>query len=128
MLKKLRNLLIIVVVLGAIGYVAFLVFVNPAGFVNKEDLINSYFDNIASDTVCDDHFNSETTDYCTTFKSLIDQKTVEVSSLTPSGTSYVAVVLVDGVEIEFTFTFNEVTVTGIKSILNKTYYEIDFIV
>lgn len=128
MFKKLGKLLIILVGVGGVGYVAFLVFVSPSGFTEKEELINSYFENITSSTVCDDHFNTETQDYCTSFTSIIDTRTIEVSTLTENGDNYTVVVLVDNVSLEFDISFVEIEVTGLKAFLNSTYYEIDFII
>ena len=127
MLKKLKKLLIIVVAIGAIGYVSFLVFVNPAGFTDKEELINSYFDNIESDDLCDDHFNSETNDFCISFTNLLDSREIEVIDLTKNGDDYIVTISIDGTEGEFDITFVEIEVTGLKSFLNKIYYKIDLI-
>lgn len=127
MLKKLKKLLIIVVVIGGIGYVSFLVFVNPAGFVDKEELINSYFDNIQSDDLCDDHFNPETKDFCVSFTNLLSSREIEVIDLTKNGDDYIITITIDGTEGEFDITFIEIEVAGLKSFLNKTYYKIDLI-
>ena len=127
MLKKLKKLLIVVVVIGGIGYVSFLVFVNPAGFVDKEELINSYFDNIESDDVCNDHFNPETNDFCVSFSNLLDSRVIVVTNLTKNGDDYVVTITIDGTEGEFDISFIEIEVTGLKSFLNKTYYKIDLI-
>lgn len=127
MLKKLKKLLIIVVVIAGVGYVSFLVFVNPAGFVDKEELINSYFDNIKSDDLCDNHFNPETKDFCISFTNLMDSRVIEVIDLTINGDNYVVTISIDGTEGEFDITFIEIEVTGLKSFLNKTYYKIDLI-
>ena len=89
--------------------------------------INSYFTNIESETVCGEHFNSETEDFCLNFTNLIDEKTLEVTNLTKNGEDYTITVSVDDVDIEFDVTFVEIEVTGVKSFLNKTYYEIDLI-
>ena len=128
MLKKLRKLLIIFVVLGGLGYIAFLVFVNPSGFTDKEELVNSYFDNIQSSDVCDEHFNPETVDFCTSFKTLLDGRTLEITDLSKNGDQYELTILIDSVETEFIVSFIEIPVTGLKSFMNGTYYKIDFII
>ena len=127
MFKKLGKLLIIIGIIGGVGYVGFLVFVNPGGFTNKEELINSYFENITSTTVCEDHFNTETESFCSDFQTLIGSRVIVVTTLTASGSEYEVVLTLDGVETEFVITFVEVEVTGVKSFLNSTYYRIDLI-
>lgn len=127
MLHKLGKLLIIIVIIGGLGYIAFLVFMNPSGFTNKEDLIKGYFNNISSESACEDHFNSETLNFCDNFQNLIETRTIEITDLLQNGDNYKATVLIDDVEIEFIITFIEIEVTGLKSFLNTTYYEIDFI-
>ncbi len=127
MLNKLKKLLIYIVVLGGVGYGGFLVLVNPGGFTNKEELINSYFTNIESETVCIEHFNSETEDFCLSYTNLMDNNTLEVKTLTKNGNDYIATVSVDSVDIEFDISFVEIKVTGLKSFFNSTYYLIDVI-
>ncbi|KFZ26146.1 MAG: hypothetical protein KQ78_01642 [Candidatus Izimaplasma bacterium HR2] len=127
MLNKLKKLLILIVVISGVGYGGFLVFVTPAGFTDKEVLINSYFTNIQSEEVCTDHFNSETTDFCLNFQTLLDDKTLEIASLTKNGENYIVIVTVDDVDIEFDVSFIEIEVTGVKSFLNNIYYKIDII-
>lgn len=127
MLKKLRNIVIVLAILGGIGYGSFLVFVNPSGFTDKEELINSYFDNIQSESTCDNHFNTETQDFCLNFTDLLDSRTLEITNLAKSGEGYLVTILVDNVSLEFDVTFIEIEVTGVKSFLNSTYYKIDFI-
>ena len=127
MLNKLKKLLIMIVVISGVGYGGFLVFVTPAGFTDKELLINSYFTNIQSEEVCTDHFNAETTDFCLNFQTLVDNKTLEITSLIQNQDDYRVIILIGGVETEFDITFIEIEVTGVKSFVNKTYYKIDII-
>ncbi len=127
MLNKLKKLLIMIVVISGVGYGGFIVFVTPAGFTDKEELINSYFDNIESDDLCDDHFNSETNDFCISFTNLLDSREIEVIDLTKNGDDYIVTISIDGTEGEFDITFVEIEVTGLKSFLNKIYYKIDLI-
>ena len=127
MLLKLRNLLFIVIIIAGVGYAAYYVFMVPGGFTDKEELVNSYFENIQSDTLCEDHFNTETEDYCLSFQLLIEDKTIEVTTLTKSGDNYLVTVLVANEEMQFDVSFIEIEVTGLKSFMNSTYYSIDII-
>ena len=127
MIKKFLRFIIIIVVIGALGYGGFLVFVNPAGFTDKEELINSYFENITSESLCEDHFNTETEDFCINFQTLIEDKTIVVTSLISNGSGYRVQALIDDEETEFDFTFEEIEVTGLKAFMNSKYFKIDLI-
>ena len=128
MLLKLRNLLFGIIILAGVGYAVYFVFIIPAGFTDKEELINSYFTNIQSESLCEDHFNSETEDYCLNLQLLIEDRTLEVVTLTIDGDNYLATVSVNGEDIEYEISFIEIEVTGLKSFMNSTYYLIDFII
>ena len=125
MLLKLRNLLFVVIIIAGIGYGVYYVFVIPSGFTDKEELLNSYFDNFETESSCENHYNPETEDFCINFQNSNGTRTLEVTDLTKNGDDYVVNVLVGGVETEFNFTFIEVEVTGVKSFMNSTYYLID---
>lgn len=127
MLLKLRKILIIIFIVVAIVYVLFLVFYKPNGFTDKEGLVNSYFKNITNESVCDDHFNPETADFCEYFQFSSQDKTIEIMSLTADGDNYLVVILLNTREVELVVSFIEIEVAGLKSFLNKTYYLIDLI-
>jgi len=128
MLLKLRNLLFGLIIIAGVGYAVYFVFIIPAGFTDKEELINSYFTNIQSESLCEDHFNPETEDFCLNLQILIENRTLVVTTLTKDGDNYLATVSVDGVDNIFEISFIEVEVTGLKSFMNSTYYLIDLII
>ena len=127
MLLKLRNFLFVVIIIAGIGYGVYYVFMIPGGFTDKEELVSSYFDNIQSESLCVDHFNTETEDFCTNFQAVIEDKTLEITDLTKSGDNYLVTITVDTEEMEFEVSFIEIEVTGLKSFMNSTYYYIDII-
>ena len=126
-MKKLGKIVLILAIVGGLVYAGILVFVNPAGFVNKEDLTKSYITNIATTDVCETHFNTETQSACEIFKDSLSGHTVSVVSTTVSGENVVLVLDIDGTQGTFTVLFVEEEVTGLKGILNKYYYYIDVI-
>ena len=127
MLLKLRKIFIILIILAGLGYSVYFIFIIPAGFNDKETLVESYFENIRSSDVCDEHFNSESEVYCLGFTDLMDGKTLVISDLGPNGDNLTLNIVVDDVDMEFTVSFVEIEVSGVKSFMNKTYYLIDII-
>ena len=127
-MKKLgKRLLIFIGILGVL-YAAYMIFMMPSGFVDKNALVNSYIDNLSASDVCEEHFNEETAGHCAALTGLMKDHTVVVVNTTTSGDNLIVYLTVDGSEINFVVSFIEVPVTGLKSFFNKTYYYIDFMI
>ena len=127
-MKKIGKIFLIIVIVGAVLYGAFMVFVNPGGFVDKSTLTNSYIDNLTKTGVCADHFNEETQAHCDSMTDLLKGHTVVVVSAIVSGENINLTITVDSAEMSFVVSFVEVEVTGLKSTFNKTYFLIDFMI
>ncbi len=122
-----KRVLIFVGIIGVL-YAVYMLMVMPGGYVDKNDLVNGYVDNLNSSDVCLDHFNEETQGHCAAMTELLKDHTVVVTSTVTSGDTLIVYLTVDGSEVDFVVSFVEVEVTGIKSVFNKTYILIDFMI
>ena len=127
-MKKVGRLLIIIIVLGAIGYGFYMIFVMPKGFVNKEDLAQSYFENISSSTLCEKHYSPETLSNCEEVKQSFSGETITVSNVSSFGDTVTVTITLGDNDETFDVTFIKEDNSGIKAIFNKAYYFIDTIV
>ena len=126
-MKKLGKRLLIVVIIVGVLYGAYMLFVMPAGYTDKDQLATDFFTNINDANACDTYFSSETASYCESFTALFEGETVGVSRTVTSGSTIIATVTVGTNSEEFTVSFITKEVTGMKSFFNKEYYYIDII-
>lgn len=126
-MKKIGKIFLIIVVISAVLYAVYMFVILPKGFTNKEVLARSFFDNIATEDLCDTHFNPETDSFCTTFQDLLKTQTIVVGTVTSFGDEVTVGILVGGNTEEFTMTFIKESNSGPNSIFNKFYYKIDTI-
>lgn len=105
-----------------------MIFVIPAGYVSKTDVVNGYITNLNSADVCEKHFNEETQDHCASMTGLLKDHVVLVTSQAIVGETIIVSLTVDGIAMTFEVSFVAVEVTGVKSFFNKTYYYIDFMI
>lgn len=127
-MKKFGKRVLIFVGFLGILYAAYMVFMIPSGYVSKVDLVNGYISNLDSSDVCEKHFNLETETHCESMITLLKDHEVEVTSVAGSGENIILTLTLDGSEIYFEVSFIEVEVTGVKSVFNKIYYLIDFMI
>ena len=126
-MKKFLRLLLILIVLGIIGYLVFIFIVMPSTNNSQTALAESYFINIGEDDLCETHFNPETITYCTTFQDLLKSETMIIESAVKSGEIVNVTITIGSTHEVFKVTFIEIPVTGVKGFFNNTYYEIDMI-
>ena len=105
-----------------------MIFVMPAGYVNKTDVVNGYINNLNSIDVCEEHFNEETQNHCTSMTNLLKDHVVVVTDQQVVGDTIVVSLTVDGIVMTFEVSFVAVEVTGVKRFFNKVYYYIDFMI
>lgn len=122
-----KRVLIFIGFLGVL-YASYMIFMMPAGYVNQTDVVNGYITNLKSTDVCEKHFNEETQDHCASMTNLLKDHVVVVTSIVASGDDMIVSLTVDGVIMQFKVSFVAVPVTGVKSVFNKTYYYIDFMI
>lgn len=122
-----KRVLIFIGIIGVI-YAAYMIFVMPAGYINEADVVNGYITNLNSADVCEKHYNEETQDHCDSMTTLLKDHIVVVTGTSANGDLITLSITVDGVAMEFDVSFVEVEVTGVKSVFNKTYYLIDFMI
>lgn len=126
-MKKIGRFFIIILVLGAIGYGFYMIFVMPKGFVNKENLAQSYFENISSSRLCEEYYNPETLSNCETIKAQFSGETLIVSNISSFGDTVTITLTIGESDETFDVTFIEEENSGLKGIFNKKYYYIDII-
>ncbi len=126
-MKKFLRLLLIIIVVGIIGYLTFIFIVMPSANNSQTALAESYFINIGEDNLCETHFNDETISYCTTFQNLLKSETIIIDSVVKSGEIVNVTITIGSTSEVFEVTFIATTVTGVKGFFNKTYYKIDMI-
>lgn len=126
-MKKFGKFVLIILIIGAVLYGSFMIFVNPSGYTNTEDLTRDFFTNIHSNSACSTYFNPETEEFCDTFTALFDGETIVIDSLSRTNRSVSVTISVDGNSDSFEVTFVEIPVTGIKRFFNSSYYKIDII-
>ena len=122
-----KRVLIFVGILGVL-YAAYMIFMMPSGYVNKIDVVNGYIANLDNADICEKHFNEETQNHCDSITNLFEGKEVIITNTVVDGDNIILSVTVDGIAMEFEVSFVAVTVTGVKSVFNKIYYYIDFMI
>ncbi len=126
-MKKLGKRLFIIIIVGAVLYGAYFLFMKPNGFVSSSAVSESFFSSLSESDVCENHFNSETTDLCTVVVDELDGKTVVVDDVVTSGSETTVTLTVDAVEISFVITCITQEPSGLRGILTNEYYLIDTI-
>lgn len=126
-MRKLYIILIIFfMVLGLVGFF-YLGFVRATGFKTKNDVIESFVENIPSSDVCETHFIDATFDSCSTFVDLLVDDNVTVKSSTAVQEKMLVVLTINDNDAEFIFHFQTTKNTGLKSVFNKQYFLIEYI-
>ena len=124
-MKKAGKRLLILAIIGVILYGAYFFLARPTGFTDRRALVESYFTNIASSSVCSDHFNPETVSYCESYSALYDGQTVTIDSLTQTATTVNVTISINGNTDTSVVTFITEPLTGIRGFLHNQYYLID---
>lgn len=125
-MNKIFKSIVIVVVVGGFLFGFYYLFMRPTGFTTQEDVVSSFVESM-NETDCSIHFTEETTDICTTFVGLFDDVAFTTTNM-EAGTTSVDVTFVVG-DVEEVFTFHVVVVepSGLRGILTKYYYLIDYV-
>ena len=125
-MNKFFKITIIIVAIGIVGYGFFLLFVSPDTNNSKTTLTASYFDKVTDDSVCEDHFNTETVSFCETFTDELSTATFTHSEALVGVNVAVTITIGDNEDI-FIVTFVEEENTGVSGFFHKTNYAIDTI-
>jgi hypothetical protein len=126
-MKKLGKRLLIVLIIVAVLYGGYMIFINPSGYTDKEKLATDFFENIDNANACTTYFAEETTDYCESFVALFDGETITVEDTRSTSSGVTVTISIDGNEDDFLVTFIAEVVTVIKVFFNSRYYYIDVI-
>ena len=116
----------IIIVIGAALYLFFILFVSPQPINDKEILTRTFIDNVADAEVCNDYFNPETINLCTTFSTLMATEDYEYQ-LASLGDDILVIFSDDTDTVTFKFTFIEEPNSGISGFFHKVNYYIDTI-
>lgn len=125
-MSKFLRIVLIIGVIGALIYAFFLFFVSPAYNHDKLTLVQSYFDNITSESLCEDHYNADTLSHC-----LVVQNGLKTATFTHeevlSGEAVIVTITIGTTSDTFTVTFVEEDNTALSRLFHKTIYYIDLI-
>lgn len=125
-MRKLGKFLLVIVVLGGIGYGVFTFFLSPTVNNDKLTLTASFLDNITDATVCESHFNPNTISLCESFQTTMGSTSFTHTEVA-AGSNVVSTITISGNDESFTFSFIEEENTGLGAFLNATNYYIDLI-
>lgn len=126
-MKKVGKWVLIFVIIVGVLYGAFMLFINPSGYTNREDLARDFFTDIHSAQACSKYFSVETADYCETFTDLFIGETLTVDSVSSTVNKVTVTISINGNSDSFDVTFVELDVHGVKGFFHNVYYRIDVI-
>jgi hypothetical protein len=125
MLKKLLRVIIILGLISGAVYTFYLTIMMPRGYKDETLLVDGFIKDIAVESACDDYFNPETKDLCTSFQSNLEGETVTASEFVTVDDEIRVTLAIGENSDTFTFTFVEVEETGLRAFFNSKYYYID---
>ena len=125
MLKKLLRMIIILILISGAVYTFYLTIMMPRGYKDEMLLVDDFIKDIAVESACDDYFNNETKDLCTSFQTSLEGETVTVSEFITVNDGLRVTLTIGENSDTFTFTFVEVEETGLRAFFNSSYYYID---
>ena len=126
-MKKFGRFLLVIIILGALGYGFYMLFVMPKGFVKKEDILTSFISNVGQANVCEEHYNPETYSNCEAIVAGLTGESVAITDLSAFGSEVTMTLTIGDTDEDFTVTFIEEEVTGLSGFFNSKYYYIDII-
>ena len=123
-MKKLLIIVIIIGILGGSGYFGYTYLSTPSGFTTKEEVIQSFFENLNDPDVCQTHYDTFTAENCAHIVSLLKDDTVVVTNTSVIGGDMNLSVRINGNPGTFVVNFVTEPETGMKARFNPEYYKI----
>ena len=75
--KRMAKRLLIIGSIVGVFYVSYLILLKPNGFTTSGDVTKSFIANLEQTSVCEDHFNAETSSICDTIVDSLEGSDVE---------------------------------------------------
>ena len=123
MKKLLKKVGIIIIVVGVL-FGVYTLFVAPNGYTSEEEVVTDFFMNINSPTVCEETWYEDTQAVCEFLVTELGDKEIVITETVDSVDGMLIRLTADSTELEFYATFDEYSPTGLRSIMNDTYYKI----
>lgn len=126
-MKRWGRRLLVLLILGGIGYGSWFLFLRPTGFTNQVELTEHFFTFAANDGICEETFDAETMALCESFRPQLAQHSYTIESVRSFGSQVTITLTSDAGDVSFTVTFQETPTTGVRRYLHPVYYTIDTI-
>lgn len=125
-MNKLFRLIIILVIVSGFLFGFYYLFMRPVGYTSQVDLVNGYLSDLNVEN-CETHFIDETQDVCSEFVSLFDEVDFSLGDLVATNNLVEVTIIVGDNEDVFIFHIVSLEPGGLRGILTKEYYLIDYI-